>query len=295
MYIPDIQDKVEPSVIDSTPNVLSVGKRCQSMGWGFYWRPWSAHPIFVDPNGRVIVLNTEGFIPYLQTKSTAVAATPTLGRSLTESEATPAQSSTTDTYTCAQLKATPLAANKEAQEEESDGEEIQEFDTRGMCERDLREEAVSIEHLMTHFPKNPYCDACQRARIRRKANRRRKEPREMADKSFGKSVTLDHTYAHTETMEGIDGSLDMCIIYDVGTEKIDAYPARSKNADDTRRYGTLGARPTWSWSTQTTPTRSKRQLSNLASATGPLSPVSLKQTALRRVGCALSYMARAQH
>ena len=31
--------------------------------------------------------------------------------------------------------------------------------------RDLKEEAKSIRHLMTHLPKNPYCDACQRAKI----------------------------------------------------------------------------------------------------------------------------------
>ena len=109
---------------------------------------------------------------------------------------------------------------------------MEEFPDRGMCERDLREEAVSIEHLMTHFPKNPYCKACQRARIRRKANRKRTTPREVSPE-FGACVTLDHAYAHTKAMEGIDGSLDMLVIYDVGTEKIDAYPAKSKDADDT--------------------------------------------------------------
>ena len=34
-------------------------------------------------------------------------------------------------------------------------------------------------------------------------------------------------------MEGIDGSLDMLVIYDLGTVKIDSYPAKSKSSDDT--------------------------------------------------------------
>jgi hypothetical protein len=34
-------------------------------------------------------------------------------------------------------------------------------------------------------------------------------------------------------MEGIDGSMDMLVIYDLATEKIDAFPAKSKNADET--------------------------------------------------------------
>ena len=42
-----------------------------------------------------------------------------------------------------------LAANEEAVEEESEGEELEEYPERGMCERDLREEAVSIEHLLS--------------------------------------------------------------------------------------------------------------------------------------------------
>ena len=76
MYIPDIQEMVEPYVLESPPNVLSVGRRCQGMGWGFYWRPWSAHPTFVDTNGRMIPLNTEGYIPYLNTTNTAIASAP---------------------------------------------------------------------------------------------------------------------------------------------------------------------------------------------------------------------------
>jgi hypothetical protein len=40
-------------------------------------------------------------------------------------------------------------------------------------------------------------------------------------------------YAHSEEMEGIDGSMDMLVIYDLATEKIDAFPAKSKNADET--------------------------------------------------------------
>ena len=85
---------------------------------------------------------------------------------------------------------------------------------------------------MTHFPKNPYCPACRKSRLRRKANRRNREAREVAA-VFGQSVTMDHVYAHTEQMEGIDGSLDMLVMYDIGTEKIDAFPSKSKSADDT--------------------------------------------------------------
>ena len=38
--------------------------------------------------------------------------------------------------------------------------------------RDLRAEAKSFRHLMTHLPKNPYCDACQRAKMENASRQR---------------------------------------------------------------------------------------------------------------------------
>eukprot|EP00969_Alexandrium_andersonii_P043155 1892788-Alexandrium_andersonii.AAC.1 len=35
----------------------------------------------------------------------------------------------------------------------------------------LRAKAKSVEHLRTHFPKNPWCPICQRANARRKQRR----------------------------------------------------------------------------------------------------------------------------
>ena len=40
-----------------------------------------------------------------------------------------------------------------------DGEELAEIDDQGRDEVDLRAEAVSRNHLRTHFPKNKYCRA----------------------------------------------------------------------------------------------------------------------------------------
>ena len=34
--------------------------------------------------------------------------------------------------------------------------------------RDLKAEAKSITHLLTHMPMNPYCEVCQRAKMSRR-------------------------------------------------------------------------------------------------------------------------------
>ena len=38
------------------------------------------------------------------------------------------------------------------------------------------EEAQSQAHLMTHMPKNPFCDVCSKAKMQRRQKRRKKRP-----------------------------------------------------------------------------------------------------------------------
>ena len=52
---------VNPIVLDSTPPVLSVGKRDMEQSYGFYWPP-KANPY---PKGKKIKLKVQGLIPYL--------------------------------------------------------------------------------------------------------------------------------------------------------------------------------------------------------------------------------------
>ena len=76
LFVKEINASIDAFVLDSTPNVLSVGKRCETEGWGFYWPPWSRSPFFVTPDGQRIVLETDGHIPYLRPKVPACCAPP---------------------------------------------------------------------------------------------------------------------------------------------------------------------------------------------------------------------------
>ena len=50
---------------DDTPDLLSIGHRCQELGYGFYWEPYSV-PYFVLPDGETEVdLAVENYVPYL--------------------------------------------------------------------------------------------------------------------------------------------------------------------------------------------------------------------------------------
>ena len=53
-------------VLDSTPNVLSVGLRVMEYGYSFSWPAFSV-PTITTPQGRVIELGVHDYIPYLRT------------------------------------------------------------------------------------------------------------------------------------------------------------------------------------------------------------------------------------
>ena len=77
--------------------------------------------------------------------------------------------------------------------ESRDGPEDAEGTNSEASRRDLKKEALSIEHLMTHVPKNPWCPTCQRSKMQYKSHRRKsKATRKERFKHWGDCVTADH-------------------------------------------------------------------------------------------------------
>ena len=83
-----------------------------------------------------------------------------------------AKSSKIDRLTSAEDKETPSARSQKepsgvrSQEPAITEDENATGDERGY--RDLKAEAKSLKHLMTHEPKNPHCAACQQAKMQAK-------------------------------------------------------------------------------------------------------------------------------
>ena len=70
-------------------------------------------------------------------------------------------------------------------------------------ERDLRAEAKSLKRLMTHLPKNPYCDACQRAKMVNVKSFRGDGIEGYDFTKFGEHITLDTMVLHGLTNRGV--------------------------------------------------------------------------------------------
>ena len=65
MQVGTLADVVSPLVLNSTPPVLSVGKRCMDEGYSFIWNAGST-PYLVDQQGRKHFLAVRDYVPYLK-------------------------------------------------------------------------------------------------------------------------------------------------------------------------------------------------------------------------------------
>jgi hypothetical protein len=134
LLVPEINEEVRACVLDATPAVLSVGRRCMDHGYAFHWEP-GCNPILVCPGGdRVLHLDIEHYVPFL----------------VRGTEAQPAMAAAVEGGASSSSGPSGDAAPECALAVEDVVGEVEESDPPG---RDLKAEAVSREHLMTHMHK----------------------------------------------------------------------------------------------------------------------------------------------
>ena len=98
--------------------------------------------------------------------------------------------------------------------------------------RDLKMEAVSLEHAMTHAPFNVHCPSCVRAKMLRRPARRVVHDPAATPKKFGDLVNADHVIAHSDEAMGLTGECDALVVVDRFSEYVDCFPLMTKTADD---------------------------------------------------------------
>ena len=101
----------------------------------------------------------------------------------------------------------------EAPEEPVDGRQPKALD-RG--EAALREEARTLRHMMTHTPKNPFCETCKCAKMYKPT----------------KHITGDHLVTRDSNEQSIDGDRVAMVMKDVATNFRWIYPSARSHAKD---------------------------------------------------------------
>jgi len=148
-----MEDGIEAFVLSSTPTVMSVGKRCMERGYDFIWKAGET-PYLVPPSGRRMMLDVINNMPYLPVCSSTACAVASISQPIQTCFGSDSCYSIDDLSIDwgSDIDCSPAASDDEAG-----------VDNRAV--RDLKAEAKSLRHLMTHLQKNPYCDSCQRAKM----------------------------------------------------------------------------------------------------------------------------------
>ncbi len=66
VFLDELPRQVKPWLLESTPPVLSLGKRCMQDGFDFVWKRFEP-PSLVRPDGTISQLKVEGMVPVLAT------------------------------------------------------------------------------------------------------------------------------------------------------------------------------------------------------------------------------------
>ena len=73
MSVDGIEELIEAHVLESTPSLLSLGRRCLEHGYRFVWEPF-AESKFYDPHGAPVRIEVINNIPYLIPSETTVVS-----------------------------------------------------------------------------------------------------------------------------------------------------------------------------------------------------------------------------
>ena len=189
-------EKVDALLMDgSTPAALSIGRRCMDDGYTFIWKPFE-NPRLLDPRGYDVPLIVENYCPYLRNSSTSAMAA-------------------VKARVPHRTNESPVVGQQDEAPER----------------RDLKAEALSVEHQMCHFPKNIYCSTCRRAKMMQKPARKSHRAPDKRPTKFGELVTADQIICGSDLDKGIRGETCLLVILDVATDWLECYPLKTKHAD----------------------------------------------------------------
>ena len=111
----------------------------------------------------------------------------------------------------------------------TDDADVEEAEIKSSEEARLRAEAISLEHLTCHLPKNPYCQSCSRAKLFRHHHSRRRARGSFRDDSekFEDKVIADSLVANGRNLS-FEGFSSAVISYDIATTLTEPFPMPSQ-------------------------------------------------------------------
>ena len=165
IFIEELNEMIEPFILKDTPSVISVGGRAMGKGCPFLWIA-GRNPYWITPEARVITLEVFGDIPYPRRNSKFRKPRDAIASDHIVPRRKGMSSVNDDAHDVNVEEATiPLVDPPPPNVVEGNSEDPGEDDDE-ITSRNLRHEAKSMRHLLTHKPANKYCGACILGKIR---------------------------------------------------------------------------------------------------------------------------------
>ena len=170
-----IDETVKPLVMEHSPLYLQLVEGVWTLTMGFIWPP-SGIPYFVRPDGVKVPLKVKNYIPYLyeDKPEDCVVASSSSSESLPKGKDEGTDGSKTLSVTDERYRLPDDEIPKL-----SDGAKNQ------------IKMATSLSHLLTNYPKDNHCDACNKAKLRASPSHPTPAESKKDYKEFGDHVTCD--------------------------------------------------------------------------------------------------------
>ncbi len=166
--------------------------------YGFYWDPYK-RPYTLSPQGYRIDLEVENFVPYL--------------REYYQKTAAPA-------------RVVDKGIELDPEPPEAVGIQLSPAQLR------LQREAKSVKHMLIHLPANPFCETCQKAKIKHAAARRVDPENKHVATRFADKVHADQITLQDTNDFGLNHERVALALKDDAIGLRGLYPQKSKGTDE---------------------------------------------------------------
>ena len=199
--IPSLGVTVDPILLDSTCDVVSMGRLVMEKGFTYHWQP-GEQPYFKNKDGQVIECSVRGYVPVIPGDGDIHLTAPGI----------------------------------EAGEHPGDAEAEESEEQRMTRDERLKAEASSPEHCLRHDKKNPYCWVCGTVKMFKKPARRVGPAERSVDPTaFGQHVCGDHVTGLDADEDTVNGYAVGFFILDLYTRWPLLAPTKSKSGEEAVR------------------------------------------------------------
>ena len=124
-----------------------------------------------------------------------------------------------------------LGPGREPGDAPLDDEDDEDFPWEPSLREKLQQEARTPEHLLTHYPKNRYCEICCRSKMTMRYHRRKAVEEETPPLHYGHRMRADHLTFGSESKKGSEGESSCLVVYDEFSGAIGSYPLSTRMTD----------------------------------------------------------------